>query len=702
MIKKYILFSIAFTSLLFAQESWESLNGPYGGYFNYIATGNNNRIYAGLELGGAYFSDNSGQEWTKLFIDSVDVTVTGIAVNSDNKIFAATLAGIFKSTDDGQTWENNFNYQAGFLSIAIHNDIIFTGTIGKLFRSTDSGDTWNIVFEGFNIYHIFDIYITSDWIIYITTYQEQNGLYRSTDLGENWEQLNYGEQSRSLDVELNSIGDIFVCTWGNLLRSTDGGYNWLPVFGSSGDIVVKCIVIDKNDHIYIGTGGNFYLSGNGIYKSTDNGQNWNQINEGISNFNITSITVDDFDNLFAGTHGQLFRSNDYGENWEVSQNGIAGSDVRSIIKSEGIIFTATNGSGINIFNNNKWQQKSRGLPINFITDLIRDSNGVFYCGIYNYGIYKSNDNCENWEAVNNDSLDKRVDRLYLYKNNSILAGTSAGVYISSNGGENWIFIGPELIHVQALLVSENAIYAGTVFNGLFKTTNEGISWSNLSNGINEQQIRALAQNNKYLFIGTGASGGVYRSSNKGLNWEYLNNGLDSAGMTCLISGDLDLVFAGTTGNSSGIEKGVFKSNNNGTIWQEFNHGLRNYRIATFCISDGILYAGTIGSGIMSADYLTSVEDNINFHSPDLYSLFQNYPNPFNPLTIIKYRISHNEFVTMKIYDILGNEIVELVNELKDAGDYQITWNASDYPSGVYFCRMSAGEFTSTTKLLLMK
>ncbi len=89
-------------------------------------------------------------------------------------------------------------------------------------------------------------------------------------------------------------------------------------------------------------------------------------------------------------------------------------------------------------------------------------------------------------------------------------------------------------------------------------------------------------------------------------------------------------------------------------------------------------------------------------APESFHLSQNYPNPFNPATAINYRVPSSELVTMKIYDALGREITTMVNEVKDAGQYSVQWNASGYSTGIYFATMSAGKFSSVIKLVLMK
>jgi Secretion system C-terminal sorting domain len=85
-----------------------------------------------------------------------------------------------------------------------------------------------------------------------------------------------------------------------------------------------------------------------------------------------------------------------------------------------------------------------------------------------------------------------------------------------------------------------------------------------------------------------------------------------------------------------------------------------------------------------------------------FKLYQNYPNPFNPSTKIGFRISDFGLINLKIYDVLGREVATLVNEKKPAGTFEVTWNAVNVPSGVYFYQLKAGSYTATKKLLLLK
>jgi len=93
------------------------------------------------------------------------------------------------------------------------------------------------------------------------------------------------------------------------------------------------------------------------------------------------------------------------------------------------------------------------------------------------------------------------------------------------------------------------------------------------------------------------------------------------------------------------------------------------------------------------------ESNIG---PDHFQLLHNYPNPFNPDTKIQYSIPQSSKIKVKIFDLLGNEIETLVNQEKIAGTYEITWNANNLPSGIYFCRLESGNYTSAINMLLIK
>jgi hypothetical protein len=95
-------------------------------------------------------------------------------------------------------------------------------------------------------------------------------------------------------------------------------------------------------------------------------------------------------------------------------------------------------------------------------------------------------------------------------------------------------------------------------------------------------------------------------------------------------------------------------------------------------------------------------DKENKTIPTMYVLEQNYPNPFNPTTKISWQLPVGSWQTLKVYDVLGNEVITIVDEYRPAGKYEVEFSASDLPSGVYFYQLKAGEYVNTKKMLLLK
>ncbi|MCI0448461.1 MAG: T9SS type A sorting domain-containing protein [Chlorobi bacterium] len=109
-----------------------------------------------------------------------------------------------------------------------------------------------------------------------------------------------------------------------------------------------------------------------------------------------------------------------------------------------------------------------------------------------------------------------------------------------------------------------------------------------------------------------------------------------------------------------------------------------------CIINGIQYGVMLGIGPISGSV------------PDKFKLYQNYPNPFNPSTSIKFDVPKKTNLKLVIYDVLSREIETLVDEQLNPGEYEVRWNAENYPSGMYFYSIEAGDFSKTGKMVLIK
>ena len=115
-----------------------------------------------------------------------------------------------------------------------------------------------------------------------------------------------------------------------------------------------------------------------------------------------------------------------------------------------------------------------------------------------------------------------------------------------------------------------------------------------------------------------------------------------------------------------------------------------------------LVAGTHGRSLFEFDLNLTTIQSKEESVVSGFQLYQNYPNPFNPSTTITFTIAQKEFMTMKIYDLVGNEVAVLLNEEKPAGSHTVEFNASKFASGTYFYRLQAGNNISTRKMILLK
>ncbi len=105
---------------------------------------------------------------------------------------------------------------------------------------------------------------------------------------------------------------------------------------------------------------------------------------------------------------------------------------------------------------------------------------------------------------------------------------------------------------------------------------------------------------------------------------------------------------------------------------------------------------------LDGSYKYSQTIEVELNAPVKFELAQNYPNPFNPTTTINYSIAKEQVVTLKVYDMLGREVAELVNAKQAPGNYKVNFNASGLTSGVYFYKLQSGDFVNVKKMTLMK
>lgn len=247
-------------------------------------------------------------------------------------------------------------------------------------------------------------------------------------------------------------------------------------------------------------------------------------------------------------------------------------------------------------------------------------------------------------------------------------------------------------------------------NGIYRSVNNGQSWSAVNDGLTDLAINVFGlipdysgTGNSNLFAGTNGGGGVFRSMDYGLSWKRENNGLEivpNMAVYAFSNNGSDL-FVSTGG-------GIFLSKDYGDNWFHVDDGFDATARSLLVTSASKLVAGTLFYGIWSRPLseMTSVKDFPANKSLRNFSLEQNYPNPFNSGTRISWQSPVSGWQTVKIYDMVGNQIATLVDEYKTAGKYEMDFNPASSTGnqlfGIYYYQLKAGSFIQTKKMVIIK
>ena len=188
---------------------------------------------------------------------------------------------------------------------------------------------------------------------------------------------------------------------------------------------------------------------------------------------------------------------------------------------------------------------------------------------------------------------------------------------------------------------------------------------------------------------------ILRTTNGGTNWTS-----QISGTTNHLNG---VTFTDVNNGTVIGENGtILRTTNGGTNWTSQTSGTTNHLNGVSFTDENTGTAVGSGGKILRTTNGGVYINQISGEIPERFSLYQNYPNPFNPTTNIKFDIPKSSFVKLIVYNLLGREIKTLVNEKLNAGRYEVDWNASGYPSGVYFYKLKTNEFSDVKKMIFIK
>jgi len=330
-----------------------------------------------------------------------------------------------------------------------------------------------------------------------------------------------------------------------------------------------------------------------------------------------------------------------------------------------------------------------------------------------------------WDSVSAGQFNTCNDLSFVNKDTGWISGSnnipSQCIYRTTNGGVNVIqqtdITG--LGQIFFLKYKVNGEYTGWHYsnsgdNKFWKTTNSGNNWFQITRPPAQYLgYFSFIDENIGWITGSSTGGGIYKTTNGGLNWLLQtlpsgNNIYHEIYKFKIINYDTIYAVGGYKDLGFRIIGLIWKTTNSGMNWgyQEPDTSIQNgqyYALDFINANTGWAYSGngihtTNGGGPIIISSININNENI----VKSYILEQNYPNPFNPTTVISFQLSVAGQVVLKVYDVMGREVQTLVNESLKPGTYQASFDASALSSGIYFYTLSAGEFSETKKMLMVK
>lgn len=499
-------------------------------------------------------------------------------------------------------------------------------------------------------------------------------------------------------IKIDTLGNIWVSSCRSVAKFINGIWTDINItnYFQVGDPSLVPIEIDKNNDLWIGVPSK-------LIKLHD----IDSLEILLQGINIKTIFIDSDDSKWLSTSSGLAKYKDSTLDFYQILNGMNGAK-KIKLDNNGSAWLWDRTKDLTKLNRNVWRRfnpTNSGLPNSLINSVNFDLNDEMWIAAGRYLIKYENDEFLTILdiGINSWGGDHDINSIAIDQNNIKWLATTKGlgkltessfVFIDSSNSN----IPFDILEHIALDVSGN-IWVASLGRGVAKF--DGINWTlfNSSNSglLSDEIISLSADRSGKVFIGT-----LYGLSEyDGVNWNSYTSiiaksiAVDSFNVKWIASDDRGLY------KFDGISWTVIDTSNSEIPSNFLKHICidKNNNKWMYCTNSD----GNFGAiAVFNENGISSSVENPFLELPSEIELYQNYPNPFNSRTIIKYVIPKSGLTTLKIYDVLGNEIAVLLDEYKNWGTYEAVFNASYLPSGVYFYRIQAGDFIKTKKLILLK
>jgi len=514
------------------------------------------------------------------------------------------------------------------------------------------------------------MFIANDSIGFIGGEQER--IYKTTDGGISWTLVHSSLLGNIFHIYALDEMNIYATQGNDFIYSTDGGSSWqettLPSYGN-----FKLLFID-NLHGFA-FGGDFLTA-------SDGGKSWERISKSIKD-DIAKIDFVSKKTGWALCYYSLYKTSDAGYTWQ-SQFSFDGGwnwdmglemldSLRGFISTPNNVYYTMDGGEV-------WDSLELGEDIHFL-------GGVTFFDDYLGIIY--------------GALEEEIpgSRIYNVPSN----------FITFDGGSSWgkitYPIGSDYVGVNKMKFTDPKHLWSINRQGIWLSKDTARTWQPVYN------VNYFVGGYSFDFIDSlngvlvRSYGEIALTSDGGDTWENksLSRGIQFRDVQMVgtdILGRYRIFLTGDDGRVTKYVPGVMPYENHYPTYT-----MRKLNSISLYMEDRLPYLWFAGEGFTilkgNTELVVNVEENENDFITS-FELHQNYPNPFNPATVIKYELPDRSNVSLKVYDVLGNEVANLLNEEKEAGIYEVEFDAKNLASGIYLYRLQAGKFVKTQKMVLLR
>ncbi|MBN2426571.1 MAG: lamin tail domain-containing protein [Calditrichaceae bacterium] len=686
--------------------------------------------------GKTWYTHDGGINWSLVQVEfplgTISKKLYDVATNEASTI---AIAGhhycLFISNDAGQTYSQVGSYSIDFknlFQVEFCNDNLITasGMNGYIIKTEPDGENWNnINIPTGNHADIMDF--TDEQTGYVFAGNGQ--WFKTGDGGNSWTPILEWPNIHIEGLAVPSVNKIVTGGWGGAMSISDDGGFYFPYPDNS---LSKCVNSISNMSFYDDKNG---LAGSYVgelYRTADGGINWTKIENPMADVKkkINDIYYVTDQILFAGgTSGNIIKSENGGLSWvSVPKSGLginevyafmAVSDSQVIACAKGMILLSTTQLDSFYLVKKYSSIQMRGIDIKGENILVAASDGK----IYRTTTSRLDTLIEVFSEPEGDSFNGVA---WANDSTACVVGANGKIYASTDSGQTWQADNMPVENTLYRIRYDGYNYWAT---GQYGTIlKKSIAPADPVAGLFINEF--MADNESTISDHTGSFSDwieIYNSNNYAVNISgfYLTDKLnnltkyqipDSAPDSTLIPPDGYLLLWADDSPESGVLHLKFGLSKNGeaigltdrdgiTVIDSISFGPQLPDTSQGRITDGsqtweFFYPSSPGDDNENGVVVSISYDNnpVATH----YELSQNYPNPFNPTTSIGFSIINNGKVLLEVYDITGQKVATLCNQFMKAGKAKISWNASGLASGLYFYKITAGDFSAVKKMMLLK